>query len=121
MPAAWLDARATVEIALPLRLRCHACQGGGCDACGRSGVFRLPERAEDRRLELPLPPEACVLRLRDPIEAGEPQLVILSVSVGEATENVRRLSPEPTPARMRLWWWAAAAIAVASAIAVAVS
>lgn len=115
VPRAWLDARDTVEVTLPLRLRCHHCAGGGCDRCERSGVFRLPEEITARRFDLPLPDRACRLRLPDPVGSGSPALVLLRVHEGEPSDNVRREQKRGAGRARRI----AAAIAVALAAALA--
>ncbi|HEX2736193.1 MAG TPA: hypothetical protein VHM70_31545 [Polyangiaceae bacterium] len=37
----WLNSGAQLDIALPRRVRCASCDGGGCDRCSRSGAFTL--------------------------------------------------------------------------------
>lgn len=46
----WLFAGATVEFELPRNLTCAECQGGGCDACGRSGAVSTRGRKEPAEL-----------------------------------------------------------------------
>ena len=117
VPRAWLAAGATVEVTLPQRLRCHECGGGGCDGCERSGVFRLPESDEERRLEFPLPNAACVLRLRDPVGAGKPDMVLLRLAEGDASDGVRCLTPVERRSHLTLILLAAA-LAIAALIAI---
>jgi hypothetical protein len=45
VPTEWLREGARLEVELPTRVRCDLCDGGGCDACGRSGAYRVPEGA----------------------------------------------------------------------------
>lgn len=42
----WLDEGAVIELELPRNLACAKCDGGGCDACGRSGAVTLRGRGE---------------------------------------------------------------------------
>ena len=55
---AWLEEGAAIEIELPRNLTCAACDGGGCDACERSGAVSVRSRGEAReRIQVTLP--AC--------------------------------------------------------------
>jgi hypothetical protein len=59
----------TLRITVPERLTCARCDGGGCDACQRSGALRAPAEPGDRtvRVELPeLPPRGVAVRLLRP-------------------------------------------------------
>ncbi len=119
VPHTWFEERVTVEVTLPMRLRCHACGGGGCDGCQRRGAFRLDEDAARRRFVLPLPAKAGTLRLADPVDAGEPELILLTVREGDA-ENVRRLTPERSTSP-RVGWWVLAAAGALGAVAYALN
>ncbi|HVU04037.1 MAG TPA: hypothetical protein VHE30_19895 [Polyangiaceae bacterium] len=56
VPEAWLAEGATLQIELPRNLACAACEGGGCDACGRSGAVSTRGRKEPAELvEVTLP------------------------------------------------------------------
>jgi len=44
--AEWLEEGALIEFELPRNLKCAACEGGGCDACGRSGAVSVRGRKE---------------------------------------------------------------------------
>jgi hypothetical protein len=46
VPRRWLQTGALVEIELPRNLTCASCEGGGCDACDRSGALTVRERGE---------------------------------------------------------------------------
>ena len=46
VPAAWLESGELVELELPRNLTCATCDGGGCDACERSGAVTLRGRDE---------------------------------------------------------------------------
>jgi hypothetical protein len=129
VPAAWLTSGCRVEILVPRRLPCARCDGGGCDACGKSGVLRAPDAEADRRLEITLPGthnEAVALRLADPFGAGLVDQLIVEIRAGAASPGVTRV-PEPPPledaAPLPPFAWrgfVVAAIATAAAILVAV-
>jgi hypothetical protein len=46
VPKRWLETGALVEIELPRNLTCASCEGGGCDACDRSGALTVRARGE---------------------------------------------------------------------------
>lgn len=46
VPRRWLEMGALVEIELPRNLTCATCEGGGCDACERSGALTVRARGE---------------------------------------------------------------------------
>lgn len=100
----WLTLGLTVEILLPRNLACARCEGGGCDACGRSGAISLRERtAPNEPLTISLPQQAELreeegptLMLRVPNcggvgALGEARgLLLLSIfAAGESDANVR--------------------------------
>ncbi len=122
VPKAWLEEGASLEVELPRHLSCAACEGGGCDACERSGALTLRGKAEPPELlELRLPAQpdlagaARSLVLRVPVRGGFPKegsgrprgCLLLSVGVAaEPDPGVRRLEtrsvttstrPTPTP------------------------
>lgn len=101
VPAPWFERGARVQVDLPRRLVCAACEGGGCDRCGRSGAFEVP-RDEPLEFTLPTGTEPGVgVRVRFPglgaasAEAteGRGQLV-LSVRVGEQPSRGVFAQPE---------------------------
>jgi hypothetical protein len=53
----WLESGARLLVRRPRKLVCAACEGGGCDACERSGALVLPsaEDADEEILEVSLP------------------------------------------------------------------
>src|SRR6185503_19499681 len=68
VPRRWLQTGALVEIELPRNLTCAGCEGGGCDACDRSGALTVRGRGEPIGLlvvTLPAgtPAEAVVIRI----------------------------------------------------------
>jgi len=46
VPRGWLTEGATIEVVLPRNLTCARCEGGGCDACDRSGAITVRGRAD---------------------------------------------------------------------------
>ncbi len=52
MLAAWLETGGTLVVTLPKRVRCAACDGGGCGLCGNRGAFRMADGAEPLRIAL---------------------------------------------------------------------
>lgn len=71
VPAGWEGAE--IEVAVPARVTCARCDGGGCDACGRRGGYRLPGDGAARTVRLRLPQTlgdgGVVLRVVDPFHA----------------------------------------------------
>jgi hypothetical protein len=128
VPAAWLTDGCAIEIVAPRRLPCARCDGGGCDACGKSGVLRAPDDEAARRLEITLPAtanEAVALRLADPFGPGVVDQLIVEIRVGAASPGVTRVPDPPIEAAPELapiaWRGVVlAAIATAAAILVAV-
>jgi len=56
VPSAWLEEGQLIEVELPRHLRCAACDGGGCDACERSGALTVRGRGEPAEIvEVRLP------------------------------------------------------------------
>jgi hypothetical protein len=72
IPVAWVGAE--ISVAVPARLVCARCDGGGCDGCKRRGGFRVDgdEEARAVRVQLPLVMrETVVLRIVHPFGAAE--------------------------------------------------
>jgi len=46
----WLEEGASIQFQLPRNLTCAACDGGGCDSCGRSGAISLRDRGAPAEL-----------------------------------------------------------------------
>ncbi|MEO5731255.1 MAG: hypothetical protein ABI134_07355 [Byssovorax sp.] len=129
VPTAWLTAGCRIEILAPRRLPCARCDGGGCDACGKSGVLRAPDAEASRRLEITLPgteSTAVALRLADPFGGGLVEQLIVEIHAGTASPCVTRIPdplPPPDAAPLPVIPWRgllAAAIATAAAILAAV-
>jgi hypothetical protein len=115
VPAEWLRSGATVEVELPRNLTCALCEGGGCDACDRSGAVTLRGRGELAEVvEVTLPPRrpggpaTVILRVPDygGLPAPDTDLprgnLLLRVSEGPAPDagvaRMRRsLAPNSTP------------------------
>lgn len=125
VPAEWLAAGCRIAVVAPRRLPCARCDGGGCDACGKSGVLRAPDAADDRRLEITLPGThraAVALRLADPFGGGLVEQLIVEIRPGVASPGVTRIpDPPPPPDRAPLaglpWrGFMVAALATAAAI-----
>jgi len=112
VPASWLAEGAVLRITAPPRLACARCDGGGCDACARSGALRPPAEPAARTVLASLsrpegsrpswgpppgPPRAVTLRIPRPFgpEHAIHQL-LLDVCVAEASSSyVVRVGPAP--------------------------
>lgn len=121
MERQWLAEGAAIEFELPRNLSCAACDGGGCDACGRSGAVTLRGRGEPAEVvQLTLPSStsepSSSLVLRIPEHGGLPVsgsvlprgMLLLSIIAAEIADvSVRRVGkaatgaapPELTPER----------------------
>jgi hypothetical protein len=100
VPAAWLVEGAELSVLAPVRLACARCDGGGCDACGRSGALRAPAGAGERVLHASVPrapggPQAMVLRIPHPFgpEGGIEQLLLELHAASMASPGVTRRAP----------------------------
>jgi hypothetical protein len=139
VPRRWLEAGALVEIELPRNLTCASCEGGGCDACERSGALTVRGREEPiGLLVVTLPagsPGPVVIRI--PEYGGLPQEgstlprghLLLRVEPGSKADASVTLAPDrvveakvPTPVapapgvERRPVWLVAAALAVGVAL-----
>jgi hypothetical protein len=91
VPAAW--AGGEIEIALPARVTCARCDGGGCDGCARRGGHRLEGDAAERTVRVRLPQSldgGVVIRLVSPLGADEEGLaqLLLEARLGAASACV---------------------------------
>lgn len=120
VPTSWSSRR--VRIALPRNLRCRACSGGGCDRCGRSGGFRVPEGESGRTLELTVPVlsrSATAVRVPRPFDdASSLEQLLVQFEEGEGDPRVQLLEADlalpPAPAAVpQGWLWAGVAAAIA--------
>jgi hypothetical protein len=71
LPASWLEQGASIECELPRKLRCAPCDGGGCDACERSGAIAMYEPGQaPRRVVVHLSPGSRTPRSVRLLEQG---------------------------------------------------
>jgi len=89
----WLDGGSALEIVVPTRLACARCEGGGCDACAKSGAIRISGAEDLRRVRITLSQSARGLRLTRPLgpDAGLDQLVIELRPAAVASAFCRRV------------------------------
>lgn len=86
IPVAWIGAE--ILVAVPARIVCARCEGGGCDGCNRRGGYRVEgdEQARAVRVQLPLVmQETVVIRVVHPFGAAEGAIrqLHLEARVGE--------------------------------------
>jgi hypothetical protein len=125
VPEAWARAPDGVEITIPKRFPCARCDGGGCDACGRSGALRVPDELVGGALRVPLPrrPSAAMLvRLTEPFGEGVGiDQLLVEVRLGDpatpgvwpvGTGKLRRM-----PRREKLLYASALLVPLAAALA----
>jgi hypothetical protein len=95
VPRAWLRDGARLEVEVPARLRCDLCDGGGCDACARSGGYRAPEPRIPIAITLPrVSDDHLALRVTNPFGDGVPDLLIVHVAGADlASPGVRYVGP----------------------------
>ncbi len=109
----WLEEGAAIQFQLPRNLTCAACDGGGCDACGRSGAISLRARGEPAQLLTITLPRCDASRtsggvvLRIPEQGGFVQngpplprgMLLLSVTSAERPDagvsRIRSMLPPP--------------------------
>jgi hypothetical protein len=110
----------------PVRLECGRCDGGGCDACGRTGVVRAPADEAIRTVRLRVASangDAVRVRIPRPFgDASEIRQLLVDVIGGvETSRNVRAIEKTRPVTRRRRMIPAvvAAAIAIASVMALA--
>ncbi|MDC0678575.1 hypothetical protein [Sorangium atrum] len=106
VPAAWARDGADIEVAVPARVTCARCDGGGCDSCARSGAHRAPTEVAARTLRLRLPPDlsgGVTLRLVRPFGELAPldQLLVELREGSAASPGVHRVTPPPSDALAR--------------------
>ena len=132
VPAAWLAHGDTIELVVPAMLQCARCDGGGCDACERSGGLRLDGDAATRRVRLVLPKRtdesAFVVRLVQPLgDVVALDQLEVQIAVGElatagctrietAAPATRNNAPAGAPALHRLVLVGFVVLAIAAAI-----
>ena len=129
VPTAWLREGARLQLELPSKLRCDVCDGGGCDACARSGGYRLPDERGKVALTLPrVTDDVLALRVTNPLGDVSPTLLVVRVAAGlEPSAGVTYVGPnhdfEPSPGRIpkmpQLPSWVNTALLVALTAALA--
>jgi hypothetical protein len=106
VPAEWALSGVRIRVEVPRRLACAVCEGGGCDRCGRSGAFEVPD-GEPLEFTLPSAGESSAgVRVRFPglgavgTEPAEARgQLVLSVRVGDQpSRGVAALRDEPVKA-----------------------
>ena len=99
VPRSWASERALIVVEAPERLPCGRCDGGGCDACERSGSFRLDPDPAVRSFTLTLPVDlgsGVVLRVTRPFGENSPiAQALCEVRPSSEPSGCRRV---PTPA-----------------------
>jgi hypothetical protein len=136
VPRRWLETGALVEIELPRNLTCASCEGGGCDACDRSGALTVRSRGEPIGIlvvTLPTGAPSGAVVIRIPEYGGLPQEgsdlprghLLLRVEPGTKADPSVTLAPDrvmeakvPTPiapapgVERRPVWLVAGALAI---------
>ncbi len=87
----WMQEGATLRVAVPKRLPCARCDGGGCDGCDRSGVLRGPDAVQARTLTVELPGDqpggaTVVLRLTKPFADDTIAQLLIHLSPANAPD-----------------------------------
>jgi hypothetical protein len=106
-----------VSVTVPRRLACSTCDGGGCDACGRSGALRLPDLDVPRKTSVFLPgslKEGVALRLARPFDDANIDVLLLEVVPAERASAGCELVPATQRHRPanKLAWWVAGVVAI---------
>jgi hypothetical protein len=127
VPAAWLAEGAELVVTAPARLVCAHCDGGGCDACQRSGAFRAPPQASRRVVRASFGPQeaartSVTLRIAKPFgDAHDIDQLLLEVRAADApsayvtrTETPSR--PDESAPQADAWRIVSIAVAIAAAV-----
>jgi hypothetical protein len=87
----------TLRITVPERLTCARCDGGGCDACRRSGALRAPADADARTVRLlhPFGDASDVEQLRIELHPSSPSDAGVRVSHAAAPRAL--IAPAQAP------------------------
>jgi hypothetical protein len=95
VPQAWLREGARLALELPTRLGCDLCHGGGCDGCGRSGAYRLPDGRAPVAITLPrVTDDVLALRVTNPVPGSAPAILLVRVAAApEPSKGVAYLGP----------------------------
>jgi hypothetical protein len=105
VPAAWLAEGAELLVTAPARLPCARCDGGGCDACARSGALRAPESPDARVVRASIPPTPRPVALRIPHPFGPDHAIeqlLLELRAGAAPSACVTRVPPPPKAQTRM-------------------
>lgn len=107
VPERWLADGLWIELDLPRMLECAKCNGGGCDACDRSGAVVTRGRKELPELvEVKLPESTQGVTLRLPRRGGLPGteaenlargILLLVVVPGETASDGVRVTEQAAP------------------------
>jgi hypothetical protein len=122
VPLAWGQPGAELEIDVPARVTCARCDGGGCDACDRTGALRLFEGETAPTLRLRFSSaigDGVVVRVDDPIGDRDrlDQMLVTIRPARAPSPNCRRVFG---PLHERRGWsaaWLVAALAIAAILA----
>jgi hypothetical protein len=127
VPAAWLAEGGELELTAPLRLPCAGCDGGGCDACARSGVLRAAADVPARTLRTRIPggsAGAVAIRIPRPFGAGcaIEQLLLELRPAERPSACIRRIAapriPTFAPAPVEAIPWPAVGAALVAAASI---
>jgi hypothetical protein len=115
-----------VEVVAPARIACSRCDGGGCDACNRSGAIKLDPSPAHRTLTACLPrdvSDGVALRILHPFgEGGALEILVLEVRPSDTPDpNVSVVTPRDLRFRAAYVPTAVAIALAALALAVALS
>ncbi len=110
VPAAWIEEGVELVVRTPRLLGCARCDGGGCDACERSGALRAPSDPEARVVRVTVGPSsidperdgsrAIVVRVAQPFGPDEEidQLLLELRPSASASPSVTRVARATVPA-----------------------
>jgi hypothetical protein len=125
VPEAWAAEGSEIVVTAPAQLVCARCDGGGCDACDRSGALRAPPEPERRvvRLRVPAASGGVAIRLSEPFGPECPigQLIVairpgLAPSAGVVRSAPLATSPRALPPTSIVIAVVAALLAVLAAV-----
>jgi len=112
----WLERGDPIAVTLPRNLRCAACDGGGCDRCGRAGAVSLWGRDEPPVvLEVTLPRRSAEDQAREPtvvlripdsggfpeVSSGQPRGMLLLRVTASSEPDPSVVRSGSTPVRPR--------------------
>ena len=116
VPKDWLEKGSVIELELPRNLVCRKCEGGGCDACDRSGAVTLRARGERGDVDAVLPESEgsgrgveplcawyssrCLPAVTAALDAGDRRVVAFHGAVRVARLSHTEVAGFGDPARM---------------------